>query len=451
MAVFDRLGLDPVRPDRDRRPEPRPRAARPGRRLPPRVDRRAPVRGARACSRPTTRACRSCRPPSCRGTGSAGIGRASATRAARSTSTRRSSRSCSTRIRTSGPMSSIDVEPRAAIDWYWRPDEPGPGDPRGARRGRHPRPRPARRQPPRLRPVERLFPAELLARAASRRANSSATSCCRATAAHGLLGTIGQRGAVARDVAAASTLGVEDGLPLGAAAGASCHAELVEAGDAAAGRDRRRSRASRFIVAGEALAARQARGARWLPGLRPAARSPGVAFLGAARPARLGPRLPARRCYDFDYIWEVYVPAPKRRWGYYVLPILFGDRLVGRIEPRIERKAGRAPDPGRVVGGRLRPARGRGVRRRASPRRSRRIERSAGSKRVAWPRTARLRAFVDAVSGRAGRRAPSARSGRGRTAERSAPGRATSAEVDDRTVDQAPQLPALSRAPIRNS
>ncbi len=47
-----------------------------------------------------------------------------------------------------------------------------------------------------------------------------------------------------------------------------------------------------------------------------------------------------RSLFDFDYVWEVYVPAAKRRWGYYVLPILYGDRLVGRIEPRIERKTG---------------------------------------------------------------------------------------------------------------
>ena len=47
-----------------------------------------------------------------------------------------------------------------------------------------------------------------------------------------------------------------------------------------------------------------------------------------------------RSLWGFDYLWEVYVPEAKRRWGYYVLPILFGDRLVGRIEPRIDRKAG---------------------------------------------------------------------------------------------------------------
>jgi uncharacterized protein len=41
--------------------------------------------------------------------------------------------------------------------------------------------------------------------------------------------------------------------------------------------------------------------------------------------------------FDFDHVWEGFFPSAKRRWGYYVLPIVFGDRLVGRIEPRIER------------------------------------------------------------------------------------------------------------------
>ena len=41
--------------------------------------------------------------------------------------------------------------------------------------------------------------------------------------------------------------------------------------------------------------------------------------------------------FDFGYVWEGFFPAAKRRWGYYVLPIVFGDRFVGRIEPRIDR------------------------------------------------------------------------------------------------------------------
>lgn len=39
--------------------------------------------------------------------------------------------------------------------------------------------------------------------------------------------------------------------------------------------------------------------------------------------------------FGFDYVWEVYKPADQRRYGYYVLPILVGDELVGRIEPRV--------------------------------------------------------------------------------------------------------------------
>ena len=41
--------------------------------------------------------------------------------------------------------------------------------------------------------------------------------------------------------------------------------------------------------------------------------------------------------FDFEYVWEGFFPPAKRRWGWYVLPIVFGDRFVGRIEPRIDR------------------------------------------------------------------------------------------------------------------
>jgi uncharacterized protein len=69
---------------------------------------------------------------------------------------------------------------------------------------------------------------------------------------------------------------------------------------------------------------------------RPPEPPPSVAFLPPFDPL-VWDRGLLGSLFGFDYVWELFVPPAKRRWGWYVLPIVFGDRLVGRIEPRIDR------------------------------------------------------------------------------------------------------------------
>ncbi|HMN60176.1 MAG TPA: crosslink repair DNA glycosylase YcaQ family protein, partial [Anaerolinea sp.] len=48
----------------------------------------------------------------------------------------------------------------------------------------------------------------------------------------------------------------------------------------------------------------------------------------------------AKDLFGFDYVWEVYKPEPQRKFGYYTLPVLWGERLVARFDSKLDRATG---------------------------------------------------------------------------------------------------------------
>ncbi len=64
---------------------------------------------------------------------------------------------------------------------------------------------------------------------------------------------------------------------------------------------------------------------------------PRMAFVAPLDPLMWDKAL-VQALWDFQYSWEIYTPAVKRKYGYYTLPILYGDRFVGRIDTAADRK-----------------------------------------------------------------------------------------------------------------
>jgi uncharacterized protein YcaQ len=230
-------------------------------------------------------------------------------------------------IQKEGPKSTADFERTAAIDWWWGPTSAVravlealsvSGRLSLARRD-------GNRRYYDL--TERLFPADLLSVRVPEREQRRHQLLSRHRA-HGLLGSGGS---------GELWLGIGDTELRN-----SLRQELLDRGELVAvtldG-----LRGERFVLADElpllAQAERELSAEAGGSPSRPGDGPPGCSFVAPLDPLMWDRRL-IEPLYGFDYRWEVYIPAEQRRWGYYVLPILFGDRLVGRIEPRIDRRAG---------------------------------------------------------------------------------------------------------------
>jgi uncharacterized protein YcaQ len=166
--------------------------------------------------------------------------------------------------------------------------------------------------------LERLLPADILAREVplADRLRHKLLSRFRA---HGLLG-IGGGGDIFNGLGPAKP----DPRWPGSPGRTALREELIESGELVPV-DVEGVSGKRFVLKGE-VADLEA----------PPEPPPSVAFLPPFDPLVWDRRL-LGSLFGFDYVWELFTPPAKRRWGWYVLPIVFRDRFVGRIEPRIDR------------------------------------------------------------------------------------------------------------------
>jgi len=162
--------------------------------------------------------------------------------------------------------------------------------------------------------LERLLPAEVLAHQVPEREQLRHKLLSRHRA-HGLLASGGAGGTFDRIAPPKSTPERVGRNTL--------HEELVELG-ALVPVDVEGVRGKRFVLEQE-VALLEA----------PPEPTPSVAFI-APFDSLLWDTALLANLFDFTYVWEGFFPPARRRWGYYVLPIISGDRFVGRIEPRID-------------------------------------------------------------------------------------------------------------------